>query len=63
MDKCTGDNYDLSLYSPKKQGQLRGEGLSTSVARTCQWSLARLDESWEYLQTFQGQHMGQPDVH
>lgn len=27
MDKCTSDNDDFSLYSPKTQGQSRGEGL------------------------------------
>lgn len=27
MEKYTSDNDDFSLYSPKKQGQLRGEGV------------------------------------
>lgn len=27
LEKCTSDNDDFSLYSPKKQCQLRGEGV------------------------------------
>ena len=60
LDKSTSYDDDFSLHSPKKQGQLRDEALTTSIARTCRWSLERLDESWECLR---GQHVGQPNVH
>ena len=63
LDKPTSYDDDFSLHSPKKQGQLRDEASTTSVARTCRWSLERLDECWECLEIFQGQHVGQSNVH
>lgn len=52
-----------STLLKSRQGQLRDEALTTSVARTCRWSLERLDESWECLEIVQGQHVGQSNVH